>query len=472
MTAYHLLIDGQLVPGDLTMPVVNPATEEVIATAPRASIDQLNQTVVAAVAAFRPWAALKISDRRQFIAEAADAIEANVTKLATLLTREQGKPLAEARREVMGMAAFFRFATTLDLPPSTIADSTGRKIEVMRRPLGVVAAIIPWNFPLLTIAFKAPAALLAGNTVIIKPAPTTPLSTLLFGELIASIFPKGVVNIISDANDLGGPLAAHPDVRKVSFTGSTATGRNVMRGAADTLKRLTLELGGNDAGIVLGDVDPKEVAPAIFRAAFHNSGQVCLAIKRLYVHDDVYDALCNELVAIAETTSVGDGLEENTELGPVQNKTQFDKLTALIEEARTDGKVVAGGNVDGPGYYIRPTIVRDITDGSRLVDEEQFGPVLPLIRFSDTNDAVRRANGTNFGLGASVWSSNPASADSIARELEAGTVWINKHADLAPHIPFGGSKHSGIGTEFALEGLLEFTQLKVINGREQDTAAA
>jgi acyl-CoA reductase-like NAD-dependent aldehyde dehydrogenase len=274
-----------------------------------------------------------------------------------------------------------------------------------------------------------------------------------------------VLNVIADANDLGDSMTKHPDIRKISFTGSTATGQKVMASAAATLKRITLELGGNDAGIVLDDVDPKKVAPGIFEGAFQNSGQVCLAIKRLYVHESVYDELCSELVTIANNTVVDDGSKQGTKLGPLQNKMQYEKVKGFLESARKDGNIVAGGAaMDRPGYFIQPTIVRDIKEGSKLVDEEQFGPVLPLIKYSDNEDVIRRANATTYGLGASVWSSDTKRAHDVASRIEAGTVWINKHLDMAPHIPFGGAKHSGIGTEFAEEGLAEFTQLQIING--------
>ena len=260
-------------------------------------------------------------------------------------------------------------------------------------------------------------------------------------------------------------MTKHPDIRKISFTGSTATGQKVMASAAQTLKRITLELGGNDAGIVLDDVDPKKVAPGIFEGAFQNSGQVCLAIKRLYVHEFVYDEICNELVAIAKNTVVDDGSKQGTKLGPLQNKMQYEKVKAFLDDARKNGNVIAGGSaMDRPGYFIEPTIVRDIKEGSKLVDEEQFGPVLPVIKYSDKDDVIRRANATTYGLGASVWSSDVKRAHEIASQIEAGTVWINKHLDMAPNIPFGGAKQSGIGTEFAEEGLAEFTQLQIING--------
>ncbi|MDE1174636.1 MAG: aldehyde dehydrogenase family protein [Parvibaculaceae bacterium] len=464
MSEFKLLINGELVPGALSMDVINPATEEVLASCPRADKNQLDQAVAAAKAAFPAWSATPIAERKKALLAIADVIEANAGDLARLLTQEQGKPIGDATMEVYGTAAFFRYFTSLDLPVKVIENSESRRVEAHRRPLGVIGAIVPWNFPLILMSFKLPPALLAGNTVVLKPAPTTPLTSLKLGELVRDILPAGVLNIITDANDLGAALTAHPDVRKISFTGSTATGAKVMAGAAGLLKRVTLELGGNDAGIVLDDVNPKETAPKLFASAFQNSGQVCIAMKRLYVHESIYDEMCDELAGIAEAAIVGDGLTQGTQYGPLQNKMQFDKVKELIEDSRQHGKVIAGGDtLDQPGFFIRPTIVRDITDGTRLVDEEQFGPVLPVIKFSTNDDAVARANASPYGLGGSVWSSSPERAYEIATKLESGTIWINKHADLAPNIPFGGSKLSGLGTELGEDGLNEFTQLKVIN---------
>lgn len=412
MSDYNLLIDGKMVPGDQTMPVLNPATEEVLAQCPRASKAQLDAAVAAAKAAFPAWAATPMAERRRLVNQMADVIEANSGELAHILTSEQGKPMGDATGEVLGMAAFFRYLSSLDLPMKVIEDSGDRKVEAYRRPLGVVGAIIPWNYPLLILSFKLPSALLAGNTLVVKPAPTTPLATLRFAELVKDILPQGVLNFITDANDLGGEMTKHPDIRKISFTGSTATGQKVMASASQTLKRITLELGGNDAGIVLDD-----------------------------------------------------GAKQGTKLGPLQNKMQYEKVKTFLDDARKNGNIVAGGSaMDRPGYFIEPTIVRDIQEGSKLVDEEQFGPVLPLIKYSDKDDAIRRANATTYGLGASVWSSNIKRAHEVATQLESGTVWINKHLDMAPNFPFGGAKQSGIGTEFAEEGIAEFTQLQIING--------
>jgi len=463
MSEFKFLIGGKLVAGDQTMDVINPATEEVITKAPRASAAQVNAAVAAAKAAFPAWSKKPLAERRALLHKVADVIDAHAEEIGRILTQEQGKPLMFAIGETRNMANDIRKLSSLELPVKVLEDSPQRRVEQHRRPLGVVAAIIPWNFPIALLGTKLPTALAAGNTIVVKPAATTPLATLKIGELIADVLPPGVVNVIADANDLGDVLTSHPDVRKVSFTGSTATGKRVMASAAGTLKRVTLELGGNDAGIVLDDVDVKAVAPGIFMGAFFNSGQVCIALKRLYVHEKVYDALVAELAQLAKDAKVGNGLDEGTFFGPVQNKMQFEKVKGFLEAGRRDGKIVAGGEVGDKGFFIRPTIVRDIKEGSPLVDEEQFGPVLPVIKYSDIEDVIARANASPYGLGGSVWSSNIERAVEVANRIESGTVWINKHIELAAHIPFGGAKASGMGVEMGDEGLAEFTQLQVVN---------
>lgn len=464
MSDYKLLINGQLVDGDATLEVINPATEEPVAVCARASKAQLDQAVAAAKAAFPAWSATPIDERRKALLAIADVIQANLPDLARLLTQEQGKPLQDAMGEVFGTAAFFRYFAGLDLSPKVVQDDANSRVEIRRRPLGVVGAIVPWNFPMILMAFKVPAALLAGNTVILKPAPTTPLTALKLGALIKDILPPGVLNIITDANDLGGEMTKHPDIRKISFTGSTETGKKVMASAADALKRVSLELGGNDALIVLDDVDPKETAPKVYGAAMQNAGQVCIAAKRIYVHESIYDAMCDELAKLAKEAVVGDGLQQGTQMGPLQNKQQFEKVLGFIESAKKDGKIIAGGNRKGDkGYFIEPTVVRDITDGSKLVDEEQFGPVMPVIKYSDPAEAIARANASIYGLGGSIWAKDSERAWSLAEKMESGSVWVNKHADLQPHLPFGGSKFSGVGVELGEEGLKEFTQIQTLN---------
>lgn len=464
MEGLRLLINGRLVDGDDSIDVINPATGAVMAKAPRASKRQLDEAVAAAKGAFPAWRDTSLDVRRRVLNDIADILIANVDQLARTLTQEQGKPLPMAQGEIHGTAFGFRQVATRELADKILEDGESRKVELRRRPLGVVGAIIPWNFPMVLMGFKVPMALLCGNTVVLKPAATTPLTTLLFASLVKDVLPPGVLNVISDANDLGGELTRHPDVAKISFTGSSETGRKVMAGAADTLKRITLELGGNDAAIVLPDADPKEVSPSLFALALQNSGQVCIAIKRLYVHESIYDDVCANLAQLADAAVVGDGLEQGTQYGPLQNKMQYEKVLTLIEDTKAQGNIIAGGvAVDRPGYFIRPTVVRDITDGARLVDEEQFGPVIPVIKYSDPDDAVRRANASPYGLGASVWSKDEGRALSVASKLESGTVWINKHSDLAGHIPFSGAKTSGFGVELGDEGLHEFTQIQVIN---------
>jgi len=464
MPAYELLIDGKMVPGAGSLDVINPATEALAGTCSRASESQLDEAVDAAEGALAGWAATPIEQRREALEKVAEIVTAHAPELGAILTSEQGKPLPEAVAEAYGFAMFTQHFAAMDLPVEVLEDSEARLIEAHRSPLGVVAAIVPWNFPLVLLGFKLGPALIAGNTLVVKPAPTTPLSTLRLAELVKDALPPGVLNVIADANDLGSKISAHPKIRKVSFTGSSATGSKVMAGAAATLKRITLEMGGNDAGLVLGDVDPKEIAPKIFDAAFPNNGQVCIAMKRVYAHEDIYDALCDELATIARSKKVGDGTEEGVELGPLQNEAQYEKVKEIIADAAEKGTIIAGGSaLDRPGYFIEPTIVRDIQEGARLVDEEQFGPVLPVIKFSDPEEALARINRTDEGLGGSVWSSDAALARDLAVRLDAGTVWVNKHAELDPGIPFSGAKQSGVGTELGREGLEEFTQRRVIN---------
>jgi acyl-CoA reductase-like NAD-dependent aldehyde dehydrogenase len=460
--AFRLLIGGRLVDGDATMPVINPASEDIVAIAPRASRTQLDDAAASAASAFPAWSCTPLAERKALLRRIADLIELNAEPLGRILTLEQGKPLREAVGEARSLAELFRYFTSLDLSTKTLATGAPQ-VQLVRKPLGVVAAIIPWNYPLYIIGSKLPPALLAGNTVILKPAPTTPLATLRLGEILADVLPRGVLNVITGADDLGDYLTQHPKVRMISFTGSTATGRRIMANAAQTIKRLTLELGGNDAAIVLEDVDPREIAPKIFDAAFANCGQLCCAIKRLYVHESVYEVLCDELARLARAAVIGDGMSEKTQLGPLQNRRQFQKIMELLGDAARHGIVVCGGETFARGYFMRPAIVRDIAEGTRLVDEEQFGPVLPVIKFSDPEDALRRANASPYGLGASVWSQDLKRAHALAQRMEAGTVWINSHADTRSILPSTGAKQSGFGIELGEEGLAEFTQLQVVS---------
>ncbi len=464
MTQFKLLIDGELRDGVASIDVVNPADESVVAQCPIANEAMLNQAVESSHKAYLSWRKLSFSERGVYIKKLTAAVEENAEEFARILTQEQGKPLAQARDEVMFAQLFANHFADCEIENKVLSEDDHGRIEVLREPLGVVAGICPWNFPLLISLYKIAPAVMAGNSIIIKPAPTTPLSSLKLAELIADIFPPGVVNILCDNNDLGPAISSHPGIAKVSFTGSTPTGKKIMASAAGTLKRLTLELGGNDAAVVLDDVDPKQVAEGIFGSAFLNSGQVCIALKRLYVHDSIYDELCEEIAELANASVVGNGLEEGVQFGPVQNRMQFDKVCSYIENAKANGRIIAGGEVpDAPGFMVPLTVVRDIEDGAAVVDEEPFGPILPIVRYSDLDDVIERANNSDYGLGGSVWSSNLDRAREVAGRMDSGTVWINQHCAFGPHIPFAPAKESGLGVEWGEEGFHEFTAMKVIN---------
>nr|AMR55366.1 aldehyde dehydrogenase [Sphingomonas melonis TY] len=458
-----MLIDGELVEGCRTIPVIDPATGEPFAKAHVADAAQLDRAVAAAALAFPGWAATSWAVRRDRLLEFARRLDEEADGFARLLVREQGKPWGEARYEVDATIRGIRFYADVELKAEVRDHPTGA-YEVERRPLGVVAGITPWNFPMILASNKYAPALITGNTVVLKPAPTTPLTTLELGRLAADVFPRGVFNIVADDNDLGGRLTSHPDVAKVSFTGSTETGKSVMRSAAEDMKRVTLELGGNDPAIVLADADLEAAARGLAGTVFLNAGQVCAAPKRLYVAEAVYEEFRDRFVAATREIRIGAGDEEGVTLGPVQNRAQFEKVRGMIEEAAAAGTVLTGGHVaNRPGYFIEPTVVADLDDAAPLVTDEQFGPVVPLLRFDDEAEAVARANQGAYGLGASIWTRDLDRARRLARGIAAGSVWINQHTAIHPDIPFGGVKQSGLGTEGGLEGVHEYTRVQVIN---------
>jgi acyl-CoA reductase-like NAD-dependent aldehyde dehydrogenase len=465
MATFGLLVDGSIVTTQIEGIVVNPSTEAPVGAHAVADEAMLGRAVQAAKRAQPGWAALAHAERKRVVLAIADLVAAHSDELARLVVQEQGKPLAHAVAEIAAAVHYVRYYAGLEMPVRVISETASQRVEERRYPLGVVAGIVPWNFPFLIAVYKLAPAMLAGNAVIVKPAPTTPLSLLRFGEIVKDAAPAGVLQILADDGELGPLISAHPDIAKISFTGSTATGKAIARAGADTLKRLTLELGGNDAAIVLDDVDLDKVAPQLFMFAFANAGQVCVSIKRLYAHARIYDDLCARLAKLAEAAIVGDGFEQGVQIGPVQNRREFERVLSLIEDAReSGGRILAGGTRVGErGFFIKPVIVADIPDDARLVREEAFGPVRPVLKFEDVEDAIARANNSPYGLGASVWSSNPERALAIAERLEAGTVWINRHMAIAPDIPVRGSKQSGLGVENALEGFLEYTAAKVIN---------
>ncbi|MEI6641780.1 MAG: aldehyde dehydrogenase family protein [Novosphingobium sp.] len=462
---YPNLIDGELVTTATALDVVNPANEQVIGQVPACGAEELDRAVAAARRAFKTWSKTPVDDRRVVIQKMAAAIDANFEELYRLLTAEQGKPHQQAQFEIGGCSAMMNAQSTLTLEETVNEDSDTRFSRTRRVPVGVVGGIVPWNFPLLMAVQKIAPAILSGCTIVLKPSPFTPLTTLKFAELIKDIVPAGVVNIITGEDALGPMITAHPDIDKITFTGSTATGKKIMEGASKDLKRITLELGGNDASIVLPDADVAKVAEQLFWSSFTNAGQICVAAKRIYIHEDIYDELSAAIAEYAKNVKVGDGSEQGTGVGPIQNKKQFDRVCELIEDAKTNGyKFLVGGDVDpsGSGYYVPITILDNPPEDARIVAEEQFGPVMPLMKFSSDDEVIARANNSEYGLAGAVWTKDTDRGVKIAEQLETGTVWINEFLHLSPFAPFGGHKQSGFGAEYGIEGLKEFTYSQVI----------
>lgn len=464
---YKLIINGQAVATNQTFEVVNPSTGAATGAAPKASLAQLDEAVSAAQTAFETWSKTDDGTRQRACIAIADALRDNAEELAQLLTLEQGKPLngMGSRFELGGAEAWARHTAGLELPVKVLQDDNQGRVELHRKPIGVVGSITPWNWPLMIAIWHIVPAIRTGNTVVIKPSPFTPLSTIRMVELLNQVLPAGVLNCVTGENEIGASMSSHPGIAKIVFTGSTETGKKIMGSAAATLKRLTLELGGNDAGIVLPDCDPRQIAEGLFWGAFINGGQTCAALKRLYVHEDIYEDVCRELTNYASSMKVGDGRSEDSVLGPVQNRMQYEKVRDLVNDAKgRGGRVLIGGEADdkAPGNFYPVTLVADLDNGDRLVDEEQFGPALPIIKFSDLDEVIRRANDNPNGLGGSVWSRDIEKAKKVASQLECGSVWINKHGAIQPNVPFGGVKSSGLGVEFAEEGLVEYTTIQVV----------
>lgn len=456
---FEMTIAGEAATSSARIEVINPANGEVFATAPNCGKDQLDDAVSAARRAFQSWRATSIDERSALLKKAGDALKEHAEELSRLFTREQGRPIDTAREEIIGSADWLHAVSEMRPAVQVVEDSPSQFIEVRHVPLGVVCAIAPWNFPITLAIWKVAPALLTGNTMVWKPSPFTPLVSLKIGELFREIFPPGVLNVISGDDDLGPLMTAHPGFDKISFTGSTATGKKVMQSASRDLKRLTLELSGNDVAIVMPDVDLDEVAEHLFFGAFFNTAQVCIATKRLYIHADIYEDLRDRLAAIAKAIKVGDGSEEGTVLGPLQNKRQYERVLALLDDAKKSGAaLIQGAQVpDNGGYFIPVTLVDNPPESSRVVQEEAFGPVLPLLKFNDIDEVIARANNCDSGLAGAVWSGNTDLAMDIARRLETGTVWINHNLNVRPDTPFAGHKQSGLGMENGMDGILEYT---------------
>ncbi len=475
VTQYKNLINGKMVATSETLDVLNPANEEVIGQVPACGNEELDSAVIAARTAFKTWSRTSIETRREAIMAISATIKENADELFRLLTAEQGKPHQQAKSEIYGAAAISAAQSTLTLEDEITEDSEQRLSRTRRVPVGVVGGIVPWNFPVMMAIQKIAPAMLSGCTIVLKPSPFTPLTTLRIAELIADKVPAGVVNIITGEDSLGPMITEHPGIDKITFTGSTATGKKIMEGASKDLKRITLELGGNDASIVLPDANVEKVAEQLFWSSFTNAGQVCIAAKRIYIHEDIYDDLSAAIAEYAKNVKVGDGAQQGTAVGPIQNKKQYERVLELIQDAKDNGyKFLVGGEKkedDIPGYYVPITVLDNPPENARIVAEEQFGPIMPLMKFSTTDEAIKRANASEYGLAGAVWTADPDEGVRIAEQLETGTVWVNEFMHLSPFAPFGGHKQSGFGAEYGKEGLTEFTYPQVITVKRDNIPA-
>ena len=458
-----MLIDGEFVDKDKRIEVENPATNEIIYSVPSGDAGDINEAVSAAVRAFRGWKKESLERKRKTLLRIAGAVRENADELARLLVLEVGKPLPEARHEALSCARVFEEFASLDVRDEIIRNEGNTLVIASRRPLGPAGLILPWNYPLAVLAWKLAPALLAGDSVVIKPSPYTPLNALKFGEIVSPLLPQGVLNIVTGGDETGRALVEHPEIRKIAFTGHVETGRSIMSAAAKNLKRISLELGGNDPAIILRDFDMKNLQ-SVFWSAFRNAGQVCIAVKRIYVHESIHDEFVKGFCEIANSVRLGNGLNEGTQMGPVNNPEQLGTVERFVRKAEEKGgKILTGGRrKEGKGYFYYPTVITDVDESVGIVAEEQFGPAVPIMSFSDENEAVERANSLPFGLGASVWTRDINRGMSIASRLEAGTAWVNTHM-LVDHLaPFGGFKQSGIGRELGEYGLEEYTELKTV----------
>lgn len=456
-------IGGQPRLTDRTFDVLDPATGTTFATVPDCGTAELDAAMAAAAEAFPQWRGDR-GARQAALLAISEMLFAHAGELGRLVTHEQGKPLADAIAEVQGAGVWFKHAGRMAPLDSTIQDDRKGHAKIRHLPLGVVAGITPWNFPVFLAAWKIAPALLAGNTFVLKPSPYTPVASLRMIELAQQVMPPGVLNAVSGGDELGAAMTTHPIPRKLTFTGSGSAGREVGKAAGAGLKRATLELGGNDPAIVLDDAVAGDIVPELFWGAFTNSGQVCSAMKRVFVPARMFDEVVDGLVDLARSVRVGNGFDEGVQLGPVSNRPQFERIRGLVDDAVYRGARAIGGGPasDGPGFFYRPTVVTGVEDSMPIVAEEQFGPALPVLPYTGLDEAVRRANGTNFGLSASVWGSDGDRVRAVGEQLECGTVWLNSHLALAPNRPFGGAKDSGLGAENGTWGLESYTQLQLV----------
>lgn len=454
--------------GEERIDVVNPATGEVVTSVPEAGTGGAAEAVSAATAAFDGWRRTVPRDRGAVMFELGALIDARLEELAELESLDVGKPLAAARKELRSAAEKFRLYAGAGRAMTAAAGGEyhpGVTSFVRREPIGVVAALAPWNYPLGVAAWKIAPALMAGNAVVLKPSPETPLSTMLFGQLAAELLPPGVLNVISGGAPTGEALAAHPDVGMVSLTGGTPTGRRVMELASRTLKRVHFELGGKAPAIVFDDADLGRVIEALPLAAFDNAGQNCVAASRLYVSADRHREVTAALAEAASAIEPRDPYDNpDAMLGSLISRAHRERVHGFVERAAGGGaEILTGGEIDdGPGAFYRPTVVDGCGQDDEIVQREVFGPVISVLSYKDEREAIEMANGVEYGLNASVWSSNIDRAMRVATEIRAGTVWINDHGPSIHEMPFGGFKQSGIGRDLSIHAIEEHTELQHI----------
>ncbi|MEL6593121.1 MAG: aldehyde dehydrogenase family protein, partial [Bacteroidota bacterium] len=467
MKDYSLSINGQAVSAAKSFEVKNPATGALLGRAPISSEAQVHEAVAAAKAAQVSWAAKSDDERKAILMQVAQVLTDNTEYLAKWITEEQGKPMAGpgSMFEMQACVGWTQVPASLDLPVEVVFEDETRRDELHRKPIGVIGAIAPWNWPLMIAIWQIIPSLRAGNTVVLKPSEYTPIGTLEMVRLMNTVLPAGVLNTISGDGKVGAILVEHPDVDKIMFTGSASTAKKIIESSGGNMARLTLECGGNDAAIVMPGTDMQTKAGDLFWGSFINMGQTCACAKRLYVHEDDYEGVVQALDGVAAQMPMGNGMEEGIVLGPIQNQMQFNKVNDLVEDAKANGgTIIRGGSpMDGDGYFYPITLVGDVDNGHRIVDEEQFGPVLPIIKYKSLEEAIAKANDTTTGLGGSVWGDDLEAAAKVASQIQTGTVWINQHGAIHPMVPFGGVKESGYGVEFGVEGLKAVTVPQIIS---------